>query len=419
MKLKSLLFGSAAIIAAGTGAQAADLPTVEPVEYVRICDAFGTGFYYIPGTETCLKFGGRVRVESHWVDADPDPGQDFNHYTTRARAAIKMDGRTQTDIGLIRAYIEYQFTVGPASSADTYGGTGTNLNHAYIQVINDWGTFTAGHTTSFFDIFGSNTFGTRVAVDDPTGESTLSAWTFAVGNGFSVTLSAEDPATKPRKKFVGGQRVMAFGSITDDGLYGGQDFPDGVVNFRVDQGWGSIQVMGAVHEVVSATPGIGDEIGWAAGAGFRFGVPGTGLTLEAQGAYSEGAIGYVTGCPGICTDADLDGFTDGLSKAWNVHAGLTASITPNLTGHVDGSFTHYNEVDNAPGGPTNTGDDFDAWAVVGNLVWEPAPGLTMGPEVGFTHTDINLQTGHVGLATAQVDTDVWGVMWRIQRDFGW
>ena len=145
----------------------------------------------------------------------------------------------------------------------------------------------------------------------------------------------------------------------------------------------------------------------------------TGLTLEAQGAYSEGAIGYVTGCPGICTDADLDGFTDGLSKAWNVHAGLTASITPNLTGHVDGSFTHYNEVDNAPGGPTNTGDDFDAWAVVGNLVWEPAPGLTMGPEVGFTHTDFDLQTGHVGLATAQVDTDVWGVMWRIQRDFGW
>ncbi len=55
MKLKSLLFGSAAVLAAGTGAQAADLPTVAPVEYVRICDAFGTGFYYIPGTDTCLK----------------------------------------------------------------------------------------------------------------------------------------------------------------------------------------------------------------------------------------------------------------------------------------------------------------------------------------------------------------------------
>ena len=64
MKLKSLLFGSAAVIAAGTGAQAADLPTVEPVEYVRICDAFGTGFYYIPGTDTCLKISGYVRVDA-------------------------------------------------------------------------------------------------------------------------------------------------------------------------------------------------------------------------------------------------------------------------------------------------------------------------------------------------------------------
>ena len=64
MKLKSLLFGSAAVFAVGTGAQAADLPTVEPVEYVRICDAFGTGYFYIPGTENCLKISGYVRYDS-------------------------------------------------------------------------------------------------------------------------------------------------------------------------------------------------------------------------------------------------------------------------------------------------------------------------------------------------------------------
>ncbi len=68
MKLKSLLFGSAALLAAGTGAQAADLPVAEPVEFVRICDAFGTGFFYIPGTDTCLQISGRIRVESHYVD---------------------------------------------------------------------------------------------------------------------------------------------------------------------------------------------------------------------------------------------------------------------------------------------------------------------------------------------------------------
>ncbi|MEW4458276.1 porin, partial [Roseibium algicola] len=63
MKLKSLMLGAAAA-AAATTAQAADLPVApEPVDYVRVCDAYGARFYYIPGTETCLRVGGRVRTQ--------------------------------------------------------------------------------------------------------------------------------------------------------------------------------------------------------------------------------------------------------------------------------------------------------------------------------------------------------------------
>lgn len=60
MNIKSILLGASAAALAATGAQAADLPVApEPVDYVRVCDAFGTGFFYLPGTETCLKIGGR------------------------------------------------------------------------------------------------------------------------------------------------------------------------------------------------------------------------------------------------------------------------------------------------------------------------------------------------------------------------
>src|SRR3954447_8614842 len=51
-------------IAAGlftfAAAQAADLPSrkAAPLNVVRICDAYGSGFFYIPGTESCLKVGG-------------------------------------------------------------------------------------------------------------------------------------------------------------------------------------------------------------------------------------------------------------------------------------------------------------------------------------------------------------------------
>ena len=67
MNIKSLLLGSAAALVAVSGARAADAVEVvaepEPMEYVRVCDTYGTGFYYIPGTETCLRVGGYVRYD--------------------------------------------------------------------------------------------------------------------------------------------------------------------------------------------------------------------------------------------------------------------------------------------------------------------------------------------------------------------
>src|SRR3569833_2587568 len=72
--MKSLILGSAAALLAGAGAQAADLPIkAKAVEYVRVCSLYGAGFYYIPGTDTCIKLGGYIRA-----DALFHAGGDFN-----------------------------------------------------------------------------------------------------------------------------------------------------------------------------------------------------------------------------------------------------------------------------------------------------------------------------------------------------
>ncbi|NPU27388.1 porin, partial [Bradyrhizobium denitrificans] len=56
--IKSLVLGSAAALVAMSGAQAADLPIkAKAVEYVKVCSLYGAGFYYIPGTDTCIKLG--------------------------------------------------------------------------------------------------------------------------------------------------------------------------------------------------------------------------------------------------------------------------------------------------------------------------------------------------------------------------
>src|SRR5512135_928833 len=65
--VKSLLLGSAAGLVAIAGAQAADLPVkAKPVQYVKICSLYGAGFYYVPGTDMCLKIGGWVRQQISW-----------------------------------------------------------------------------------------------------------------------------------------------------------------------------------------------------------------------------------------------------------------------------------------------------------------------------------------------------------------
>ena len=110
--VKSLLLGSAAGFVALTGAQAADLPLAEPVEYVKICSTYGEGFFYIPGTDTCLQISGRVRVEAY-IDFDETGDTGFlgtaadDNFTTRARGVIGLDARTETEGGTLRSYIEY------------------------------------------------------------------------------------------------------------------------------------------------------------------------------------------------------------------------------------------------------------------------------------------------------------------------
>src|ERR1700751_6190635 len=65
--VKSLLLGRPAGLFAVAGAQAADMPVkAAPVQYVKICSLYGDGFYYIPGTDTCLKMGGYLRVQAEY-----------------------------------------------------------------------------------------------------------------------------------------------------------------------------------------------------------------------------------------------------------------------------------------------------------------------------------------------------------------
>ena len=62
--VKGLFLGGAAGLVAVGAAQAADLPVkAKAVEYVKVCSLYGAGFYYMPGSDICLKLGGFVRYQ--------------------------------------------------------------------------------------------------------------------------------------------------------------------------------------------------------------------------------------------------------------------------------------------------------------------------------------------------------------------
>ena len=142
MTIKSLLLGSAAALAAVSGAQAADaIVAAEPeaVEYVRVCDAYGTGYFYIPGTETCLKIEGYIRFQVDWAAgdiADNDGGEDWSALT---RGQVQFTAKSDTEYGPLTGVIVYQANYRGGAQTDgplSPGGhqDATVLDTAYIDI---------------------------------------------------------------------------------------------------------------------------------------------------------------------------------------------------------------------------------------------------------------------------------------------
>ena len=180
MNFKLALAAAAVVGLAGT-AQAADLAKKAPAaaNYVKVCDAYGAGYFYIPGSDTCLKIGGFVRFQGtvygptkNWDNQHGTWGWSRGHngIATLARADIQLDARTNTEMGLLRSFIEVIADNG--SYGTITNNTNTYVNQAFIQ----FGGLTAGRAQSFFD-FVTNATLTSTATPNPDAKVNLLAYT--------------------------------------------------------------------------------------------------------------------------------------------------------------------------------------------------------------------------------------------------
>lgn len=474
MKLvKSLLLGSAAGLAAVAGAQAADLPfrKAAPVDYVRVCDwVSGGGYFYIPGTDTCLKVGGEVRFEYAWHEnksafvttpsygafAQPLlngtvlPGRNKNDSGFLARGKIEVDVRTQTAYGQLRANVRVEsdrYNGNENSAYGTGGSSPTTLDRGYITFAG----ITAGRVQSFFDFFADNYNYDGIATSD---ESTsVLAYTATFGGGFSATVSVEDPNEGRRNGIgnLGNVNVAGLGPV--GATYAGTRYPDVVGQLRYDQAWGAIQLSGAFHDVNTiAGSSLGgfthsDEAGFAVQAGIDVKLPmiAAGDELWLEGAYQEGAYlyqdsgtnlnsGFTANYIGGFIHPDVDavaipngvgGYTLALGKGFSVLGAFHHYFTPQFHDVLYGSYeeiSYGSTVKNADWRFGGIGDG-SQYKIGNQFIFTPVHNLDLGVDVMYAKVNQDITAppgfgkGYFKALGIDPDPDSFEVRLRLNRDF--
>jgi len=341
MKFKGLLLGSAAGLVALSGAQAADLPVkAKPVEYVKICSLYGAGFYYIPGTDTCIKLGGYLRAEvlaNAGGHVTPNTSGNAgaqnrftNAYSMRAREDLNIDTRTATEYGVVRTFFDAVFTwntdnytANTASPGSTVysqlGGTGVSAPNNANGGASSYGTlgvyyafiqfagFTMGKAVSAFaapwTAYPGNNYDGLVGGTNTITGVTQFTYTADFGQGVTASLSFQDQASY----FQAGVNNVSAGAAgaapSPFGLsdYGGSSMPDVIGTIRVDQAWGLFQASAVVHNNHAAYYGASeltghpdDKLGWAGQLALSIkNIPtGPGDTINMSGVYTNGATRY-------------------------------------------------------------------------------------------------------------------------------
>jgi hypothetical protein len=392
MKMKSLLLGAAAGLVAVAGAQAADLPVkAKPVEYVKVCSLYGAGFWYVPGTDTCLKIGSFVREEIGWNQSGSLPTgvatsgglftrTDTSQLAERTRASLSVDLRTQTEYGTLRSYFEGGF-----ENTSTNSGATSNdvvwFDRGFIQFAG----LTAGRIRSYFDINSPYTYAYLTQGTNADSNTFRGLWGIAYtaqfGNGVSASISFEDGGSASQGNNAGtsrgrGERTVNLSMASQFGLgttsfdNEGWKFPDVVGALRIDQAWGYAQVAAALHDAsagyyqtggTALAAGIdvnghpADAYGWAITGGFQLNdVLGLkGDTFGVQAVYSVGASGYATSFAtamqvyGSGNSAGFGWVNDGvfttgssveLTSVWSINAGYNHFWNPKWKTSLYGGY---------------------------------------------------------------------------------
>jgi hypothetical protein len=333
MTLRTLLLGSAAAFLTVGAAQAADLGA-EPANYVKVCDAFGPGFYYAPGTDTCIKISGYVLFDVNIGNFALVSGTSTYGYTNHyfeEWAALQVTASSMTEYGPLVGFIElWTRGAAPAVTPGVVGLGGTIVDEAYLSL----GPLLAGYTWSIYN-----------PAFDP---SINQLWNFTgntrllqarlswAANGLGLAIAAEDYANR------------VPGNVAN--------IPD--ITAAINGTWNNFSLhVGAGYGSRAAVFGVNT---WGVSAYTRIGL-GSAVNLLLGGAYSKNGDEWISSFFGPITG--VDGLTH-----YSVYGALSASLSSQLTASVSAAYRNDAGV--------NTMN-----MIIGNVTFSPVKNFSVAGEV--------------------------------------
>ncbi|MBC8717970.1 porin [Ochrobactrum sp. Marseille-Q0166] len=336
MRVKHFLCASAAVFSFASAAQAADAivaPEPEAVEYVRVCDAYGAGYFYIPGTETCLRIHGYIRYDITGGDdvyAKTLAKRERDTYDMTSRFELSLSTASETDLGTLKTYADARFDWNNGVS-----GASGELRYAYIQL----GGLRLGLDESAFVTFTGylgDVINDDVILAGGTRTNAIS-YTFKGGNGFSAIIALEQgqAANSDFNKSV----------LIDDYM------PYVVGGLKLAQDWGSIAG-------VAAYDALNEE--WMGKVRLDVNVTDQ-LSVWAQGAYKSNDDHYIAGV------RQIDSFYGTWGGDWAVWGGAKYKINKKAAFNIQAAY-----------------EEAGRFAGTMNVAYTLVPGFTVTPEISYT-----------------------------------
>jgi hypothetical protein len=374
MKYKTLLLGTAAVFAVAGSARAADLAVAESVEYVKVCDAYGAGYFYIPGSDTCLKISGDIEFDGFYnsikqesagniVRTPPDvvsgssTAEDDVNWWFRTRAEVELTAKSMTDWGMLTAFMNLRAQRGLGGTTDMYMETG------WAKI----GGFKAGWDASTFDAGFLGAIDVASNFDHDQHQNQVQWSTTAGGWGFFI--AAEDPNDNPSG---------ITNSSTDDFTSAGGSSSAG-------------EWTGKWPDIVAAVTGGGGPFHWKGSVGVTDTTVGTGWGGQLWGQWLQGGNSVTiqaaaSNGAGALYGANIQPNGYGSGTYWHVSGQVGFAVTSAFTVFFEGGYQK------TPG-PS-------AWEAEAEADWTVGKGAVLAADVYYLSKDL---PANIGVSSTRVD----------------